>query len=416
MSKFGPAKNYPGRAAANSCGVLLNIDLFAEGFFERGAIKAMLLTVKGMPAEAERSKLEEWWRSVVAGIKNAFGAKVINAEAVTPVVIGEGMKELENVTIGQEKREDIAIALGIPMSILFADAANYACLPADQLVYTPHGPVEIAKLKAGDSIWQFNESGTVENKVGAIIPHGKAPIYEITTPTRKLRASDNHLILTVNKIPGTGGPYHKRDANLVWKRADSLVPGDLIISAEEMPTKNKREHNGIDLNDNLMELLGLYLGDGDKDTRTIRFAIPEGPLQDHYASKASQTFERQYKGVGVLEAKKQKYIFSIHSASAVNVLNLLEMNGTSLTKRVPSWIYEIDPSLQLAFLRGYLDSDGTVDKNGRITFASANEELIKDIRVLCVTCGIPVSNINHYYRPDGNFRTSKFISVYLRIF
>ena len=133
--EVGPAINYPATAAANACGVLLNVDVFAESFFERGAIKAMLLTVKGMPAEAEREKLSDWWKRVVAGMKNAFGAQVINAEAITPVVVGEGMKELENVTIGQEKREDIAIALNIPMSILFANAANYATSQQDELNY-----------------------------------------------------------------------------------------------------------------------------------------------------------------------------------------------------------------------------------------------------------------------------------------
>jgi hypothetical protein len=131
--EVGPAVNYPAKAAANACGVILNMDVFASGFFERGAIKAMLLTVTGMPAEAERQRLTDWWKRVVGGVKNAFGAQVINAEAVKPVVVGEGMKELENVTIGQEKREDISIAMGIPMSILFANAANYATSQQDEL-------------------------------------------------------------------------------------------------------------------------------------------------------------------------------------------------------------------------------------------------------------------------------------------
>ncbi len=93
----------------------------------------MLLTVKGMPKEAERAKLADWWRNVVSGVKNAFGAQVVNADAITPVVVGEGLKELENVTISEEKREDVAVALGIPMSILFANAANYATSQQDEL-------------------------------------------------------------------------------------------------------------------------------------------------------------------------------------------------------------------------------------------------------------------------------------------
>jgi hypothetical protein len=131
--EFGPALNYPAKAAANACGVLLNMDIFADGFFERGAIKAMLLTVKGMPIESERQRLTDWWKRVVSGVKNAFGAQVINADAVTPVVVGEGMKELENTTLSQEKREDIAIATNVPMSLLFARAANRATAQQDKL-------------------------------------------------------------------------------------------------------------------------------------------------------------------------------------------------------------------------------------------------------------------------------------------
>jgi len=131
--EIGPSINFPAQAAANAGGVLLNVDTFAASFFKRGAIKAMLLTVEEMPKGAERTKLEDWWRRVVSGVANAFGANIINAKAITPVVIGEGLKELENVTLGEEKREDVAIALGIPMSILFANAANYATSQQDEL-------------------------------------------------------------------------------------------------------------------------------------------------------------------------------------------------------------------------------------------------------------------------------------------
>jgi HK97 family phage portal protein len=131
--EIGPPLNYPAQAAANASGVLLNLDTFASNFFERGALKVTLLSVKGIPKESDRQKLEDWWKNVVGGVKKAFGAKVFNAEAVTPVVIGEGMKELENVNIQKDKREDVAVALGIPMSILFANAANYATSQQDEL-------------------------------------------------------------------------------------------------------------------------------------------------------------------------------------------------------------------------------------------------------------------------------------------
>jgi len=130
--EIGPPSAWPVKSALAACGVLANLDEFARNYFGRGAIKAMLFAMQG----ANRSTAEEfesWFARFVAGISNAFRTKVINAERVEPVVIGEGIKELENVSLSQEKREEIAIALSIPMSILFANAANYATAERDKL-------------------------------------------------------------------------------------------------------------------------------------------------------------------------------------------------------------------------------------------------------------------------------------------
>jgi hypothetical protein len=130
--EIGPAQTFPAGVASHACGVLYNVDEFAQAFFSRGAIKSMILTVQGNPPSGEREKLETWWNRTVAGIRNAWGAKVINADNVKPVVIGEGMKELENVTLTQEKKEDVATAFDIPFSILFSNAANYATAVQDK--------------------------------------------------------------------------------------------------------------------------------------------------------------------------------------------------------------------------------------------------------------------------------------------
>lgn len=131
--ELGPPMSCPASVASAACGVLYNVDEFAEAFFKRGAIKSMLLTVQGSPPQAVLDKIKAWWKRVVSGIRNAWGADVINADAVKPVVIGEGIKELENVTLTAEKKEDVATAFDIPFSILFANAANYATAERDKL-------------------------------------------------------------------------------------------------------------------------------------------------------------------------------------------------------------------------------------------------------------------------------------------
>lgn len=130
----GEPRVYPGLAALKASGVLKNVDLFAENFFGRGAIKATLLTVEGGAADAEKKKLKAWWRRAFEGIAKSWSTEVVNA-GVKPVVIGEGIQELSNQQLTREKREDIATALGIPHTLLFSDAANYATAEVDDRAF-----------------------------------------------------------------------------------------------------------------------------------------------------------------------------------------------------------------------------------------------------------------------------------------
>jgi HK97 family phage portal protein len=122
----------PGEASMSSSGVLYNVDMFAATFFDRGAIKATLLTVKGNPGKDEKERLKAWWNRVFTGVKNAFKTEVVSADQVTPVVIGEGINELANTELTSEKREDVSATLGVPFSMLFSDASNYATAQQDE--------------------------------------------------------------------------------------------------------------------------------------------------------------------------------------------------------------------------------------------------------------------------------------------
>lgn len=128
----GAALAYPAAAALSAAGVLFNMDSFVASFFKRGAIKATIFQAEGMGKE-DREEFLTWWKKFTTGIRNAFTTRILNAKNMTPVVIGEGIKELENVTLTDDKKKDIAAAFGIPFAILFSDAANFATAQQDKL-------------------------------------------------------------------------------------------------------------------------------------------------------------------------------------------------------------------------------------------------------------------------------------------
>lgn len=125
----GPA---PAAAALSDAAVLRNMARFVGGYFDRGAIKATLLTVEGNPARQEMEKLEAWWKRFFSGVRDAWGTAAVKA-GVTPVVVGEGLESLTNASLTMERRESIATALGVPHSLVAANAANFATAQQDEI-------------------------------------------------------------------------------------------------------------------------------------------------------------------------------------------------------------------------------------------------------------------------------------------
>jgi hypothetical protein len=126
----------PGRPAAQAAlaaaGLLYAIDAFGSAFISRGAIKATLLTAPVGTSPTERDRLRAWWRRAFGGIGNAFGTEVISSE-VKPVIVGEGLEQLNNGELTRAKQEEIATSLGVPHSLVFSNAANFATASKDDI-------------------------------------------------------------------------------------------------------------------------------------------------------------------------------------------------------------------------------------------------------------------------------------------
>lgn len=119
--ELGPPQSSPVQAALMSAGANYYTARFISDFFARGAIKGTLLAVKGNPVEAERKRLKEWFtRTFARGSRSQFATEVVNADALEPIKIGEGLESLNNSELTLQMREDIAVALGIPMSMLLS--------------------------------------------------------------------------------------------------------------------------------------------------------------------------------------------------------------------------------------------------------------------------------------------------------
>ena len=132
--EIGPAERYPGRAALAAAGALRSMETFLTGYFDRGLVKATLLKYTQQVTPDEAARVKEWWKRVAQGVRSAFGAQVVRGD-FEPVVIGEGLHDLQNTALTAEQRESICTALGVPQSKVTANAANYATANSDALAF-----------------------------------------------------------------------------------------------------------------------------------------------------------------------------------------------------------------------------------------------------------------------------------------
>jgi hypothetical protein len=96
----------------------------------------------------------------------------------------------------------------------------------------------------------------------------------------------------------------------------------------------------------------------------------------------------------------------VASTVLADFLDWLEMSGTARTKRVPSWIWSLPVAQRLAFVEGYLDTDGHVRDRGvrdgiqygQITFVSADRDLLEDLKLLAIGCGLTPGRIGTYVK------------------
>lgn len=127
-----PTKNSEYKAASASAGVLYYADYYIQHFFKRGGIRPTILSVKGAPGEDAKKDIERIWDKVMRGFYQ-YLAKVMNADVITPIVLGDGIETLKDTELYQSKMSDIALACGIPLSLLLANSANYATADVEYL-------------------------------------------------------------------------------------------------------------------------------------------------------------------------------------------------------------------------------------------------------------------------------------------
>jgi Fe-S cluster assembly scaffold protein SufB len=296
---------------------------------------------------------------------------------------------------------------------------NLGCLTGDSQVFTnPAGPVAIADIEPGDKVYAYDldELKPVRRPVTAVRDSGVQAVYGVVTKNhRQIKATANHPFLVLEPSSREGA------ATLRWKMLVDIHPGERIGVVQGLPddgdsrdlstyvharSGRSQPRTPVKLpsetTEDLLWLLGAYLGDGSMERsgagvpNRVYFAVPPNdPARTRLERSLDEIF-------GLRGRQKGPVALAINSTLLADFLVWLELAGTARSKRIPEWVFGLPAAQRLAFIEGYLDTDGHVRnagerdgiQYGQLTFVSANRELLEDLKFLAITCGLTPGKIS----------------------
>lgn len=119
----GPASAY---VALQAAGMLGALDQMTTQYFRAGAVPITAVKVAPSVGKDEREKIEGWFARMATGFRNAFKFLAVS-QGTEFEQIGATIKDSQATELSTTQRENLAVALGVPPSVLdgkSTDASN----------------------------------------------------------------------------------------------------------------------------------------------------------------------------------------------------------------------------------------------------------------------------------------------------
>ena len=257
-------------------------------------------------------------------------------------------------------------------------------------VLTPRGWKAIEKLKVGDEV--FDGLGNVTKVIG-VYPQGEREIFRFTFDdgsvidadeghlwvticrknSKKFKKGDKNILTTEQMIQITGNVPKVQDR---WR-----IPCSPILKIEETPVM-------ID-----PYTLGAILGDGSvSHGSSVTFTTADEELLDYLVCKKI--------------TKRQGPKYSYDLLGLYEHIRYYQLNNKNcFTKFVPNEYKFNSENVRLETLKGLMDTDGWVEKDGCTYFSSVSQQLSEDVAFLVRSLGgtakIKRRESNFYYNKQG---------------
>jgi ribonucleoside-diphosphate reductase alpha chain len=291
--------------------------------------------------------------------------------------------------------------------------APTGCLVAGTLVATDRGLVRLEGLGDPDGDKWQDVSFRVMTDQGPkqatkFFINGVDDVIEVATENGyRIRGTPKHRIKVV-----------QADGSWVWRRFAELGEGDLVpmplgslfgapVPVElpecELAYRNQASSRCVvprQMNAELAELVGFFVGDGSLHERGLRLALCSADQDSIQRASAlfSSLFgvepytsqEGEYTTVGVHSTRVARWW---ESCGFAKVSPSEEHSGKGYEPKIPDAILATnDPKIYGAFLRGLYETDGTVNL-GMPSFSTKSQRFAQELAQVLLALGLPIAGL-----------------------
>lgn len=337
------------------------------------------------------------------------------AENVESIKRSGGRSKIPTVCTWQFNRESTAKTKKGGIGAVGLEDIGY-CLRGDQIITTSEGCMRIEDASLLGSVKVFDGESLEDAQVISVGEKEECVV----------RFSDNSELV--------GSPDHRvwvltGKSKFEWVKAEDLRPGDtaLVYGASSFGSSGVRQSrlsSGYiyappvqELTENLAELMGLLVGDGDT-VSSQSWSLAVFGDDPEVASKAASTIKDcfGYDPYVVPHVSRNALYVKVHSKGVIDRLtDLGQPRCKGPKKYVPACVLQGTPEIRAAFLRGLFEADGGVASTlNNLRLSSTSRRLAHEVQFLLRTLGID-SVVMGKDRPSTNGKNYSMFYVILHM-
>lgn len=353
----------------------------SRGLAKAAAQIAELATAPGKPSE--QLDAAQMILAKLAVVKNVREPQHINASLAQYLELLQDLSEGKNPALatgigGLDRLLNGGLRRG-EMMVIGARPKHGKAQPLDAKVLTSVGWATMGSLKVGDALASIDG---LSSAVTGVFPQGRKQVYRVTfTDGRSAECCDEHLWRVHHRQ--WAQPKVLSTANIRALMDKPTMKGRLWIDSANGEFGS---HAKLPLDP---WLLGALLGDGDMTQATIRFSKTEEQILSLVRNALPEQVGMTYAGgCDWRLSKKDGKRGGTDSNPLTAAIRALGLAGCkSEEKFIPVMYMAADRYSRLCILRGLMDTDGWVEKDGSVKFQSSSLQLAKDVQTLARSLG-----------------------------